>query len=118
MKNNIEHINITPAAIDYIKGVYDEKQIPPEYALRINAQGAQGGIFSYSLGFEPDKKEDDLELNFEKFKVLISPKSLENLQGTEIDFVVDRNNRPGLAFHNPKQSNQCGSNCGCGNGSC
>ncbi|MFA8341636.1 MAG: HesB/IscA family protein [Rhodothermaceae bacterium] len=118
MENSIENINITPAAIDYIKGVYDDKQIPAEYALRINAEGAQGGIFNYSLGFDPEKKDDDLELDFEKFKVLISSESLENLRGTEIDYVVDRNNRPGLAFHNPKQSSGCGGNCGCGSGGC
>ena len=114
MKNLTEEINITPAAVDYISSVYDEKNIPAEYSLRINADGDQGGIINYSLGFDPDKKEDDLELDFEKFKVLLSPDSLENLRGTDIDYVVGRDNRPGLAFHNPKQSDGCGCGSGCG----
>lgn len=116
METTEKQINITQAAVDYIESVYAEKNIPAEYALRINAEGAQGGIFSYSLGFDPEKKEDDTEYDFGKFKVVISPSSLDNLQGTEIDYVIGKDNRPGLAFHNPNQSSGCGGGCSCGSG--
>lgn len=117
MEKTIEQINITPAAVDYISNIYAEKNIPAEYALRINADGDQGGIINYTLGFDPEKKSDDIEFDFEKFKVLLSPISFENLKGTDIDYVVGKDNRPGLAFHNPKQSSGCGGGCSCGGGS-
>jgi iron-sulfur cluster assembly protein len=75
--------------------------------LAVKTSGCSG--MAYALEFADTADENDLR--FESFGVtlLIDPKSLSYLDGTELDFVREGLNE-GFKFNNPNVKNQCG--CG------
>ena len=64
---------------------------------------------AYTLEFADQTQPEDLLFESNGVQVLIDPKSLVYLQGTELDFVRDGLNE-GFKFNNPNAQNHCG--CG------
>ncbi len=75
--------------------------------LAVKTSGCSG--MAYALEFADAADQDDLRFESHGVTVLIAPKSLPYLDGTELDFVREGLNE-GFRFNNPNVKNQCG--CG------
>ncbi|MBV5284731.1 MAG: iron-sulfur cluster assembly protein IscA [Methyloversatilis discipulorum] len=75
--------------------------------LGVRTSGCSG--MAYKLEFADDLAADDLIFESHGVKVLIDPKSLPYLEGTELDFVREGLNE-GFKFNNPNVKDECG--CG------
>jgi len=64
---------------------------------------------AYKLEFADTATDGDLEFESHGVRVLIDPKSLPYLNGTELDFVREGLNE-GFRFQNPNVKSECG--CG------
>ncbi len=103
-----EAIKISERAAKEIKQIIEDNNIPSEYALRIGIKAGGCSGFTYVLVFDL-AKENDTIFESNGIKVVIDPKSLFYLEGTELDFVDGLMGR-GFVFHNPNSVRSCG--CG------
>jgi iron-sulfur cluster assembly protein len=75
--------------------------------LAVKTSGCSG--MAYALEFADNADADDVRIESRGVTLLIDPKSLVYLDGTELDFVREGLNE-GFKFNNPNVKNQCG--CG------
>ncbi|MDX9715830.1 iron-sulfur cluster assembly protein IscA [Thauera sp. WH-2] len=75
--------------------------------LGVKTSGCSG--MAYKLEFVDNTEDEDLVFESHGVKVVIDPKSLSYLDGTELDFVKEGLNE-GFKFNNPNVKDQCG--CG------
>jgi iron-sulfur cluster assembly protein len=75
--------------------------------LAVKTSGCSG--LAYALEFADVAEPHDVHFESHGVTVLIDPKSLPYLDGTELDFVREGLNE-GFKFNNPNVKNQCG--CG------
>ena len=75
--------------------------------LGVKTTGCSG--LAYKLEYADDVAAEDLVFEGHGVKVLIDPKSLPYLDGTELDFVREGLNE-GFKFINPNERDRCG--CG------
>lgn len=75
--------------------------------LGVKTSGCSG--MAYALEFVDDASSEDLTFESHGVKVLIDPKSLAYLDGTELDYTKEGLNE-GFKFNNPNVKGQCG--CG------
>lgn len=102
-------INLTATALKElhrIKGAQED--ISDEHGLRIGVKGGGCSGFTYILGFDVQKEDDDV-YEVDGLKVLMNKAHGLYLMGMEIDWVDGLNNR-GFSFNNPNATDTCG--CG------
>ena len=104
----IQPVQFTEGALEAIKNIETEQDLPEGYGLRVGVKGGGCSGFSYVLGFDALKDNDDTFM-IEGVRVLIEKAHLMYLAGIEIGWVDGLNNR-GFSFHNPNAN----STCGCG----
>ncbi len=75
--------------------------------LGVKTTGCSG--LSYMLEFVDEAAPEDKTFEQHGVKLLVDPKSLPYLEGTELDFVREGLNE-GFKFHNPNERDHCG--CG------
>ena len=75
--------------------------------LGVKTSGCSG--MAYKLEFVDNTENEDLVFESHGVKVVIDPKSLAYLDGTELDFVKEGLNE-GFKFTNPNVKDECG--CG------
>ncbi|HMV16670.1 MAG TPA: iron-sulfur cluster assembly protein IscA [Zoogloea sp.] len=75
--------------------------------LGVRTSGCSG--MAYKLEFADEVQSDDVVFESRGLKVLVDPKSLPYMDGTELDFVREGLNE-GFKFNNPNVKDQCG--CG------
>ncbi|NML25389.1 iron-sulfur cluster assembly protein IscA [Zoogloea dura] len=75
--------------------------------LGVRTSGCSG--MAYKLEFADEVTADDVVFESHGLKVLIDPKSLPYMDGTELDFVREGLNE-GFKFNNPNVKGECG--CG------
>ena len=75
--------------------------------LGVKTSGCSG--MAYKLEFADAPAPDDLVFESHGVKVLVDPKSLPYLEGTELDYTKEGLNE-GFKFNNPNVKDQCG--CG------
>ena len=75
--------------------------------LGVRTSGCSG--MAYKLEFADELAEDDQIFEYHGVKVLVDPKSLPYLDGTELDYAREGLNE-GFKFNNPNVKDQCG--CG------
>ena len=75
--------------------------------LGVRTSGCSG--MAYVLEFADEIKEEDQVFESHGVKVIIDPKSMAYLDGTEVDFAKDGLNE-GFKFNNPNVKDACG--CG------
>ena len=75
--------------------------------LGVKTTGCSG--LAYKLEYADEVAPEDLVFEGHGIKILIDPKSLPYLDGTELDFVREGLNE-GFKFHNPREKDRCG--CG------
>jgi iron-sulfur cluster assembly protein len=75
--------------------------------VAVKTSGCSG--MAYALEFADAVDKDDLHFESHGVTLLIDPKSLPYINGTELDFVREGLNE-GFKFNNPNVKNECG--CG------
>lgn len=101
-------ITLTDGAVKQLKRIKEDQNIPAEFGLRVGVKGGGCSGFSYVLGFDEIKENDEIyEVN--GMTVLMEKAHGIYLIGMEIDWVEGLNNR-GFSFNNPNASDTCG--CG------
>lgn len=100
-------ISMTEAAARHVQRSIDGRGKGVGIRLGVRTTGCSG--LAYVLEFVDDVSAEDQV--FENFgvKVIIDPKSLVYLDGTELDFVKEGLNE-GFKFNNPNVRGECG--CG------
>lgn len=101
-------IFLTESAVNQLKKIMIEQNIPQDYGLRVGVKGGGCSGFSYVLGFDEPKEKDDI-YEISGMKVLMEKAHSLYLLGMEIDWVDGLNNR-GFTFKNPNAKESCG--CG------
>lgn len=101
-------LNVTPAAVQVIATLLEERKIP-NYALRIFVTGGGCSGMQYGMAFEEQPKDYDKVVEVGGVRLLIDPTSLVYLQGATVDF-VDSLMGGGFRIDNPNAVSQCG--CG------
>lgn len=75
--------------------------------LGVRTTGCSG--MAYKLEYADAVNPDDRQFESHGVRILVDPKSLAYIDGTELDFVREGLNE-GFRFNNPKEKNRCG--CG------
>ena len=78
-------------------------------ALRIGVRTSGCSGFAYKLEFADAVNPDDHQFESHGVKVVVDPKSLPFLEGTELDYAREGLNE-GFKFSNPNVKDECG--CG------
>jgi iron-sulfur cluster assembly protein len=105
-----EEIMLTNKAIEQLKKLKTDNNIPENHGLRLGVKGGGCSGLTYVLAFDEKPKESDKIMDVEGVTVFVDPKSLFYLSGTVLDF-SDGLNGKGFVFNNP----QAAKTCGCGN---
>ena len=77
--------------------------------LRVGVRTSGCSGMAYKLEFADSLNPDDLQFESHGVKVLVDPKSLPYLSGTELDYTREGLNE-GFKFRNPNVKDECG--CG------
>ncbi|MFN8332323.1 MAG: iron-sulfur cluster assembly accessory protein [Saprospiraceae bacterium] len=99
---------ISESAISQLKRIREEQNIPMEFGLRVGVKGGGCSGFSYILGFDA-RKEQDQVFEIDGLTILMDKAHGLYLAGMQIEWVDGLNNR-GFSFINPNAK----STCGCG----
>ena len=99
-------VTLTPRAAQRVLGLLS-KRGGIGMRLAVKTSGCSG--MAYALEFADAEQEGDLRFDSHGVTVLVDPRSLPYLHGTELDFVREGLNE-GFKFNNPNVKNQCG--CG------
>ena len=75
--------------------------------LGVRTSGCSG--LAYKLEFADEIKPEDLQFESHGIRVVVDPKSLPYLDGTELDYTREGLNE-GFKFNNPNERDRCG--CG------
>ncbi len=79
------------------------------FGLRLGVRTSGCSGMAYKLEFVDESKDDDIIFESHGIKVVVDPKSLPYLDGTELDYAREGLNE-GFKFNNPNVKDQCG--CG------
>jgi iron-sulfur cluster assembly protein len=101
-------IKLTESALVQLKKIKEDQNITEEHGLRVGVKGGGCSGFSYILGFDLPKDNDQI-FEIGGVKVFLEKAHALYLVGMEIDWVDGLNNR-GFSFNNPNASDTCG--CG------
>ncbi|GAB3821423.1 iron-sulfur cluster assembly accessory protein [Pontibacter rugosus] len=101
-------ITLTEKALQEVKNILNEKNVPAEYGLRVGVQGGGCSGMSYLLGFDKPKDSDEVFV-LDGVNLIMDKKHGMYVMGMEVDF-QDGLNARGFTFNNP----QAASTCGCG----
>ena len=101
-------IQITDSAKVEFKRLLTENNVPADHGLRIGVKGGGCAGFSYILGFDV-KKNDDETFEMDGLPVFVDKAHLIYLQGIQLDYHTGLDAR-GFVFNNPNASKTCG--CG------
>lgn len=101
-------ITLTEKAIAAVKKIIAD-QHNPELKLRIGIKGGGCSGLSYTLKLDSTLEARDRTFIFDGVTVVVDPKSLIFLNGTELDYVDDVMGG-GFKFNNPSAKTTCG--CG------
>ena len=100
-------ITLTEAAADRVKKFLDNRGKGIGLRLGVRTSGCSG--MAYVLEFVDDFEDTDQVFEEHGVKVIIDPKSMTYLDGTELDYKRDGLNE-GFEFNNPNVKDSCG--CG------
>jgi len=100
-------ITVTDAAAERVQKFLENRGKGVGVRLGVKTTGCSGMAYTVEFADEIDKHDTVYE---EKgVKILVNPKSLAYLEGTELDFTREGLNE-GFRFNNPNEKDRCG--CG------
>jgi iron-sulfur cluster assembly protein len=100
-------ITLTESAANHVRNFLIKRGKGVGLRLGVRTTGCSG--LAYKLEFVDEAQEDDQCFESHGVTVLVDPKSLAYLDGTELDFAREGLNE-GFKFNNPNVKDQCG--CG------
>jgi len=100
-------ITMTEAARAHVKRQIDKRGSGIGIRVGVRTAGCSG--MAYVLEFVDQAEPGDQIFEYGDVALVVDPKSLVYLDGTELDFVKEGLNE-GFAFSNPNVKNECG--CG------
>lgn len=100
-------ITLTDTAAERIRGFMDQRGGGVGLRLGVKTTGCSG--MAYVLEYADTIEDDDVVFEDHGVKVIVSPKSLVYLDGTELDYGKEGLNE-GFRFNNPNVKDMCG--CG------
>ena len=100
-------VTLTDRAAEHVQRYIEKRGKGVGLRLGMRTTGCSG--LAYKLEFADDVAPEDMAFESHGVRVLIDPKSLAYLDGTELDFVREGLNE-GFKFNNPNEKDRCG--CG------
>lgn len=100
-------VTLTDRAAQHVRRYIEKRGKGVGLRLGVKTTGCSG--LAYKLEFADEVQPEDLSFESNGIRVLIDPKSLAYLDGTELDFVREGLNE-GFKFNNPNEKDRCG--CG------
>jgi iron-sulfur cluster assembly protein len=100
-------ITLTEAAADRVKKFIANRGKGVGLRLGVKTSGCSG--MAYVVEFADQIEDDDMVYENHGVKVIVNPKSLVYLEGTELDYTREGLNE-GFKFNNPNVKDSCG--CG------
>jgi iron-sulfur cluster assembly protein len=100
-------VTLTEKAATHVKNHLAKRGKGVGLRLGVRTSGCSG--MAYKLEYADAAQPDDLLFESHGVKVVIDPKSLPYLEGTELDFAREGLNE-GFKFNNPNVKDECG--CG------
>jgi len=101
-------MRLTDAAADRIKAII-AKADKPIAGVRVGVKNGGCAGMSYTMEYAAEAAKFDEVVEDKGVRILIDPKAVLFLLGTEMDYRTDRL-RSGFVFNNPNQTSACG--CG------
>ena len=100
-------VTMTERAARHIAGFLQKRGKGVGLRLGVRTTGCSG--MAYKIEYADAMHPEDQAFESHGVKILIDPKSLAYIDGTELDFVREGLNE-GFRFNNPNEKNRCG--CG------
>jgi len=100
-------VTMTESAREHVRRHIENRGKGVGIRVGVKTTGCSG--LSYVLEFVDQVEEEDNIFEQDGIKLVVDPKSLVYLDGTELDFVKEGLNE-GFKFNNPNVKNECG--CG------
>lgn len=100
-------VTLTTRAADHVQRYIEKRGRGVGLRLGVRTTGCSG--LAYKLEFADAVNPEDSTFESNGVRVMIDPKSLAYLDGTELDFVREGLNE-GFKFNNPNEKDRCG--CG------
>jgi iron-sulfur cluster assembly protein len=100
-------VTLTDRAAQHVQRYIERRGKGVGLRLGVRTTGCSG--LAYKLEFADDIQPEDTQFESNGVRVLVDPKSLAYLDGTELDFVREGLNE-GFKFNNPNEKDRCG--CG------
>ncbi|WP_323004035.1 iron-sulfur cluster assembly protein IscA [Denitromonas sp.] len=100
-------ITLSERAADHVARFIEKRGKGVGIRLGVKTSGCSG--MAYKLEFADEAAPEDIIFECHGVKVLVNPKSLPYMDGTELDFVREGLNE-GFKFNNPNVKDECG--CG------
>lgn len=106
MKTKSAVLSLTDMAFEQVKKLLDGKQC---LGIRIGVKSGGCSGFTYYLEYANNKHKFDEIIEKEGVSILIDPKALMYLIGSEMDY-IESEFKSGFVFTNPNEK----ASCGCG----
>jgi len=100
-------ITLTPSAADRVRHFLSERGHGVGLRLGVRTSGCSG--LAYKLEYADEVRPEDSQFESHGVRVIVDPKSLPYLDGTQLDFAREGLNE-GFKFNNPNVQDACG--CG------
>jgi iron-sulfur cluster assembly protein len=100
-------VTLTPDAAKHVQRSLSKRGKGVGLRVGVRTSGCSG--LAYKLEFADQASPEDVEFECHGVKVLVDPKSLQYIDGTELDYTREGLNE-GFKFRNPKVKDECG--CG------
>ncbi|HOA95273.1 MAG TPA: iron-sulfur cluster assembly protein IscA [Quisquiliibacterium sp.] len=100
-------VTLTESAARHVARYLERRGKGVGLRLGVKTTGCSG--MAYKLEYADEVQPDDLQFESHGVRVIIDPKSLPYIEGTELDFVREGLNE-GFKFNNPNVKSECG--CG------
>lgn len=104
---NIQPVTLTEKAAEHVRSFLAKRG--KGFGLRVGVRTSGCSGMAYKLEFADAAGPDDHQFESHGVKVLVDPKSLPYVEGTELDYTREGLNE-GFKFRNPNVKDECG--CG------
>jgi iron-sulfur cluster assembly accessory protein len=104
-------ITLTPAAVDKLSAIMEEKGVRETHGLRVFVQGGGCSGLQYGMAFDSNPRPIDHVFKQHGLDIILDPQSLQYMAGSEIDY-VDGPTGGGFHIENPNASPSCCSSGG------